>query len=460
MQSNRYSLPNKHHDVVEDITQLSRTLQQIDNDIMKLEDESNKLAQATESVRDSVIHAGTHLRDGTIKDIAPKRFVVINDEGDGLSCVDGGGAKGGTTAQCSIKKSNADFDITYANITDISKHGMTVQENAETGEGGQFHIFSDEAEEANNNQLPRKNVINHQVVDNFELQTNESVILKDKIEPFYENDELATKLNYGVVKIGTNIVCTDGIMAAKPLQTATKKRPGIVQIGTGINIENGIISPASATPATHETFGAVKLGSDFEIGENGQLELGNMADASIIYKLSRAKSVYNGNIDLEEKTLIYKALVTTDMVFTINTNFVATDDFTFVLELISDGMHIVKFEDMLKPISQTMPINRGITRMYFTKKLGYPHYDVEVSRADAPEPVNLTPSGHAILDSNFLVWAPGGCNWNPYGLLLTSYEGYSNARELRFEFETLICVDYVNYISRGQETPLTEFTTA
>lgn len=458
MQSNRYSLPNKYHDVVEDITQLSRTLQQIDNDIVKLEGDATKFAQDTEIVKDSVIHAGTHLRDGTIKDIAPKRFVVINDEGDGLSCVDGGGAKGGTTAQCSIKKSNADFDITYANITDISKHGMTVQENAETGEGGQFHIFSDEAEEANNNQLPRKNVINHQVVDNFELQTNESVILKNEIEPLYENDELATKLNYGVVKIGTNIVCTDGIMAAKPLQTATKKRPGIVQIGDGINIENGIISPASAVPATRETAGTVKLSGDFEVNENGQLELGNMADASIIYKLSRAKSVYNGNIDLEEKTLIYKALVTTDMMFTINTNFVATDDFTFVLELISDGMHIVKFEDMLKPISQTMPINRGITRMYFTKKLGYPHYDVEVSRADAPEPVNLTPSGHAILDSNFLVWTPGGCNWNPYGLLLTSYEGYSNARELRFEFETLVCVDYVNYISRNQETPLTEFT--
>lgn len=446
MQSNRYSLPNKHHDVVEDITQLSRTLQQIDNDIVKLEGDATKFTQDTESVRDSVIHAGTHLRDGTIKDMAPKRFVVINDEGDGLSCVDGGGAKGGTTAQCSIKKSNSDFDITYANITDISKNGTVVQENAETGEGGQFHIFSDEAEEVNNNQLPRKNVINHQVVDNFELQTNESVILKNEIEPFYENDELATKVNYGIVKVGTNIVCTDGVISAKPLQTATKKRPGVVQIGTGINIENGIISPASAAPATHETFGAVKLGSDFEINENGAMELGNMADASIIYKLSQAKSVHNGNINLEEKTLIYKALVTTDMVFTINTNFVATDDFTFVLELISDGMHIVKFEDTLKPISQTMPINRGTTRMYFTKELGYPHYDVEVSRADAQEPVNLTPVDSPVLSSEFSVTTPQGGNWNPRRILRTTYDGYSDIKEVRFEFETLVCVDIMSII--------------
>lgn len=96
--------------------------------------------------------------------------------------------------------------------------------------------------------------------------------------------------------------------------------------------------------------------------------------------------------------------------------------------------------------------------MYFTKKLGYPHFDVEVSRADAPEPVNLTPVDSPVLSSEFSVTTPQGGNWNPRRILRTTYDGYSDIKEVRFEFETLVCVDYVNYISRNQDTPLTEFT--
>ena len=72
--------------------------------------------------------------------------------------------------------------------------------------------------------------------------------------------------------------------------------------------------------------------------------------------------------------------------------------------------------------------------------------------------MNLTPVDSPVLSSEFSVTTPQGGNWNPRRILRVAYDGYSDIKEVRFEFETLVCVDYVNYISRNQDTPLTEFT--
>lgn len=64
-----------------------------------------------------------------------------------------------------------------------------------------FYLF---IEEDSDERFLGRNAINQQVTDNFELQPNESVILKNEIDPLYESDELAIKLNYGCY--GTNII--------------------------------------------------------------------------------------------------------------------------------------------------------------------------------------------------------------------------------------------------------------
>jgi hypothetical protein len=178
----------------------------------------------------------------------------------------------------------------------------------------------------------------------------------------------------------------------------------------------------------------------------------------VIYDLAKMKIVNNGIVDLEENIAIYRAFLNEDLQFSFNIGFEPESDFSFWLEIISDGLHLVSFNDALRPEVSPLPINRGITRINFTKKLGASYYDVKISRLDAPEPVLLTPDYSDDVHSDMIV-SHNGADWNAHEMLRNDH-GDMNfwGREFNFEFAQLVVVDYVFYRQRFPDRTIGEFS--
>ena len=451
-----YPLPNKYHDVVDDIEQLAQIITQIDTDISNLEVRTAATVETAGNIEDTIIYSD-QITNGEITNIAPNRFLIVNNDGNGFTCVDGGGTSGGATGQCTIKKTDEDYDTIYGDIWSTSRDGTIPQMNSENGCANCLDIFCDESEIENTEQFPKVNSKAIQAIQDFEAESNSSVILKNEIEPVEDVIELATNQNYGLIKVGTGINVSNGTISAEIITPADQNQLGYVKIGSGIDVEDGVISVAEINAATKSTKGVIKIGEDFELNSNGEMELKDMADAQIIYKLDQIKNCENGNVDLEEQKLIYRLLVTSDIVIQINENFAPTQDYTFILELISDGTHLIAFSDQFKDGMTELPINRGTTKIKISKKLGVPYYEATIYQHSASEAINLTPVGSELINSEFTITNPQGGNWNPRRLLRTSLDGYSDIRELQFDFETLVCVDYVNYLSRSSSVAMGEF---
>ncbi len=96
----------------------------------------------------------------------------------------------------------------------------------------------------------------------------------------------------------------------------------------------------------------------------------------------------------EEQTLQYRMFVTEDLVIQFQTDFEPQADFSFVLKLISDGTHIISFNERLDIQSW----KNGLHKIFYE--------------------------------------------------LIT---------ELNFKFEILVCVDYVNYLSRSSSAAIGKF---
>ena len=142
----RYPLPDRHHDIVDDINDLRSTLRQIDSDISYVENSAPELTDSIVESRKVVIRTSNDLANTEIQNIGAKRYLVVNRSGDGFECLEGGGDAGGKRYQCSIKQSDQNFDTAWGDILNVSKNGMTVKENSETSQGYETHIFVDEAE--------------------------------------------------------------------------------------------------------------------------------------------------------------------------------------------------------------------------------------------------------------------------------------------------------------------------
>lgn len=451
-----YPLPNRNHEVVSDIEQLAQTITQIDTDISNLEAKTAITSESVGDAEDTIIHSD-QIINGEITNIAPNRFLIVNNDGNGFTCVDGGGTSGGKIGQCTIKRSDENYDTIYGDIWNVSRNGITPQTNNEIGKANELEIFCDESEIENEEQQPKVNPKTIQATQDFEVESNSSIIFKDTLEETNEPIELATNQNYGLIKVGTGIDVSNGTISADIITPADQNQLGYVKVGKGIEVEDGVIFVAEIDAATNSTKGVIKIGEDFEINSNGEMELKDMTDASIIYKLDQIKNCENGNIDLEEQKLIYRATITSDIVIQINENFVPTQDYTFILELISDGTHLIAFSDQFKDGMAELPINRGVTRLKISKKLGLPYYEATIYQHSASEAVNLTPIGSELINSEFTITSPQGGNWNPKQLLRTALNGYSDVRELQFDFETLVCIDYVNYISPSSTEVMSEF---
>jgi hypothetical protein len=452
-----YALPNKIHDVVDDINELRSTFGKIDGDIKTNEDQIEELEERVSDLENRVIHFPNSESNTEIQNFAANRYLIVNQDGDGLECLEGGGNAGGKLNQSSIKKSDRNFDTAWGDVLSISKNGVTIQENSETSQGNEVHILVNEVEIENDEQLPKVELTNCRAKSDLVPESNLSVIFCDEIEEVEEEPQIATNLNYGFIKVGNGISVDDGIISAPIITKATENNAGIIKTGDGLINESGKISRAEIEPATFSNFGVIKLGDNLSINSNGEMEIDEMANAATIYNLGNVKICSDGIVELEEKTLIYRLLITEDLVIHFRTEFESRADFSFVLELVSDGTHLVAFNENLNPKMNTLPINRGTTKIKFTKKQGVPSYDFEISRLDAPNPILLTPNYGDDINSNLMV-THNGSDWNAHDMLKTSTNDMNFwGREFFFEFSTLVVVDYIFCHFRYSNNALGEF---
>lgn len=409
-----YSLPYKNNDVVEDVEKISENFIKIDENISNIEENVDTLT--TRFLEIIPFIANVEMK--VIQNI--KAGYYLKTAQDEITCEEGGEDAGGRRFDILEKLSSEDFDTAWTPSASINK----------------------------------ENLCTFQALSSVESFVNESYIFKDAIENKNDDEDKATRENFGIIKPGPSIGIEDGIISASQHKKATKEEAGVVMIGNGIELENDAIKLEKRPHATHETFGMVKLNHEFGFkdGATHMIKEGE----KILYQLGDIKTVEFGHVNLDLECAHYRAFVNEDLLFSISLDFVQEKDLSFVLEIISDGAHLISFSNPIKPISQTLPINSGLTRIYFTKKLGIPYYEATVSKVKSQEPQLLTPR-RGVINSNFILSVPEGCSHHPHHLLREAYTSVYTCPVIRFEFFDLVSVDYVGYWSRSSSASIPEF---
>lgn len=163
-----YPLPNKNHDVVDDINDLRSTFGMIDENVTNIEEEIEELSETVSDLENRAVHLPYSVENSEIQNISANQYLVVNQNGNGFECLDGGGDAGGISGQCSIKKTDSNFNTAWGNILEVSKNGMTLQENSETSQANETHIYADVPEIENDEQLPKVELTNCQAKSDLE----------------------------------------------------------------------------------------------------------------------------------------------------------------------------------------------------------------------------------------------------------------------------------------------------
>lgn len=437
-----YPLPNKNHDVLEDLARINETFSAIDSDIISTESAISQLKETVSNLDAKSLTIPSNVNINTeIQNIKVNNYLVTNKDGTGFSTTEGGGTEGGFLAQCLAKTSNENYKTAWGNFWEISKHGDEV------------HVLNDE--ENATDPLSKSGLVNNQIISDVFSDSQTSYILRDSIEQITNTENIATKLNYGLVKIGDGIAIDNGIISVPRYENATPDDFGLVKVGDGISVNNGVISVQPIQNASNNNLGVVKLSDDFELNGNGELILAEKTGSEpIIYKLAKRKIVDNGIIEIEENIAIYRAFLNEDLQFSFNLGFTPQKDFSFYLEIISDGKHLINFADKISSSSTIAGVNRGTTVIKFTKLLGADFLNAEINMLESPEPILLTPNNGDSVKSDLII-SSNGSTWDTFSMLgadIGNIAFQNSIREIYFDFSKSAIVDYVYFYNNNSNT--------
>ncbi len=206
----------------------------IDGDVTNTEEKIEELSGTVSDLENRSVHLPYAVENSEIQNISANRYLVVNQNGDGFECLDGGGDAGGFSGQCSIKKTDSNFDTAWGNILEISKNGMTPQENSKISQANETHIYADETEIENDKQLPKVELTNYRAKSDLGPESNSSVIFCDGIEKVEDESQIATNLNYGLIKVGDEINIDNGTISAPIITKATEDNLGIIKTSDGL----------------------------------------------------------------------------------------------------------------------------------------------------------------------------------------------------------------------------------
>lgn len=438
-----YPLPNKNHDVLEDLAGINDAFSAIDSDVTATEALIEVLQSTVSNLEARSLTIPEILDiDTEIQSIKANNYLVTNKDGNGFTTTEGGGTEGGLLGECLAKISDENYKTKWRNFWEITR------------KTAELHILADEEKIVDQS----IGLVSRQAKSNVFSDSNDSAIIADSIEQISDAEDVATHSNYGLVKIGDGVNIDAGIISVPRYGNASADNFGLVKIGDGIAVTDGVISVQPIENASHHAFGVVKLSDDFELNENGELKLATKTDGEpIIYGIAKRKIVSNGIIELEESIAIYRAFLNEDLQFSFNLSFDPKKDFSFILEIISDGKHLIGFDESIKGADIT-GVNRGTTAIKFTKLLGADFWNADVSLLEAPEPVLLAPNNGDSVKSDLIV-SSNGSSWDVYGMLgadVGNIGFYNNPREIYFDFAKSVVVDYV-YFNNSSNNELALF---
>ena len=370
-----YPLPHPSNIASQDVTRIATALTMIDADIQSCTTAANSVVSTIQNLNIQALRIPSSLVgniDPELKNLQPKQYVVVNEDASGFSTVEGGGGEGGLQGEILVKKSDANFDTTWADPRSISKKSPVINEtNSDFAlKNNCVVILADSLEIDNSDQTPRHGLTHRQAISDTICDETFSYILCDAIDSSAEDkSDIASATNFGRVKIGSGINLNNGTISVDTIGIASKNDFGLVKIGDGLNVENGVISTQTYPHADHENFGIIKPSADFSFGSNGELIL-TQTPEFIIYQRKKTQAVTNGLIEVIPTCAYYRAYVTENTTFSFDWKFTPENDCAFDLEIISTGDFSLIFDTNITWSTSGTSISSGTHIIHFEKILG------------------------------------------------------------------------------------------
>ena len=425
----QYPLPHPDNIASQDVGRIADAITMIDSDIAGCNTDVEECAEQIEALQNTALRIPSSqvgIIDPEIANVTAGRYLVVNSEGTGFTTVEGGGGEGGLKGEILVKRSDENFDTSWLDPRAITKQAMTVEET--TGDtqlqSNKGVILSDSLSSDLSDPFPRHGLTQRQITSDETGDVNFSYIVADtKDAGIDDTSDLASKTNFGRVKIGDGINVYNGVISVDEIGFASKEKAGIVKIGDGINVTDGVISTTEYQQATHDTFGTVKLGDDFKLNAStGALEL-VAPNESIIYQTSNIKECFNNCITIDPNYAIYRLFVSSDCV--INFDWSALQDpvkdIAFTVELYATDSHVISFNADIDWTTPCVGVDNGKTVIEFRRLLGTTQLIGDLKTVATSVVLNLTPASTDDVMPNFTVEQSGG-GWSAYEFI----QGRSN----------------------------------
>lgn len=419
-ENKNYPLPNPQNIASQDVGRIADAISMIDADLGNANESINNIYDAVENLNEKSLKIPEALVgsfETELQNVAPRKYVVVNDEGNGFSTVEGGGGDGGKKGEVLIKNSDENFDTTWIDPRAILRKTATTKEtisDIQLPNNGSI-ILKDSLEINFPEDLPQRGLSPIQISGDATADSFVGYILKDEIEEAEEDNDFASKTKFGRVKIGSGIDVENGVISVPKIGIASKENFGIVKIGEGFDVSKGVISAKEYQQASHENYGIIKLSDDFRIGTDGELLLANKIDADeIIYQMGRIKAVENGVVSVESTCAKYRAYIEENTTFEIDLSQIKqTSDLGFELEVVADDFYEISFAgisiEWLLPCQGAVP---GSVVIRFRKELGSEIlFATLVSSDSAPVQCLTSDSGDDIQEN--CIYYSNGMSANP-----------------------------------------------
>ncbi len=291
----KYPLPHPENIASQDVERIATAITMIDADIQECSDTANSVVSTVQNLKTQALQIPSELigkMDTELKDLQPRQYVVVNNDGTGFSTVEGGGGEGGKKGEVLVKKSNANFDTMWLDPRSILKKSAVIKnaiDDIDLPNNGTV-ILKDEFE-IDNDELQRHRLVQLQTKDDAVLDSCCSYILCNEVDDTADDDsDIATRDKLGRVKIGSGVNVDNGTISVPTIGVTSKDDFGIVKIGDGFDVDNGTVSTQEYQHADHENFGIIKPSADFSFDSNGALQLAQRSE-DIIYQTTTKVSL-------------------------------------------------------------------------------------------------------------------------------------------------------------------------
>ncbi len=462
-----YPLPHPSNIASQDVTRIATALTMIDADISECSSSINSINNTVQNLDAKSLRIPSELVgqiDTELKNLQPRRYVVVNEDASGFSTVEGGGGEGGKKGELLVKKSDKNFDTMWIDPRAVLKRSPTVKKvvsDAQLQNNGTM-ILADVHETDLRDDVPRHGLTQRQISSDATADSSYTYILCDEIDDTAEDEsDIATREKLGRVKIGSGINVNNGEISVPVIGVASENDFGLVKIGSGLNVNNGIISAKTYPHADHENFGIIKPSADLNFDSRGALQLANRSE-DIIYQAATKNIVDNSVIKIVPTCAYYRAFINTDTLFSFDwDNFTPKADISFDLEIVSDGTYVVNFGSNIIWKLPCAGVNAGTTIIHFDKLIGEPQFRGSLKSVGTSGIKLLTPDTSADITENYIC-GHNGCGWQAcYCLAEKNYDNYQNFTNpveaiWYIDFMRSTYVEYLEYVN-GYENWTAEY---